>query len=131
MTKLTRHPISSMIEMRAAVAFSSDDFEENCAILPVCNAFQQKICEGFQFERILSEPLTDVIVEKTAISQMPQKAADNLRPRSLPQFADLSAMQDADAPQTNWKGRRSSCWRPSARTSSVHCRMLPHEQRPS
>jgi hypothetical protein len=67
-----------MIEMRAAVAFSSDDFEENCAILPVCNAFQQKICEGFQFERILSEPLTDVIVEKTAISQMPQSLREFL-----------------------------------------------------
>jgi hypothetical protein len=59
-----------MIEMRAAVAFSSDEFEENCAILPVCNAFRQKICKGLQLPRILSESVTDVIVEKMAMLHM-------------------------------------------------------------
>ena len=29
------------------------------------------------------------------------------------------------------KGRSSPRWRPPAQTSSVHCRMLRHEQRPS
>jgi hypothetical protein len=59
-----------MIEMRAAVALRSNGSAEKYAIAPVCNSFQQKICEWLQLERIPSEPLTDVIVEKMAMLHM-------------------------------------------------------------
>jgi hypothetical protein len=59
-----------MIETRAAVALCSNGSAEKYAIAPVCNAFQQKICKGLQLERTLSEPPTDVIVEKMAMLHM-------------------------------------------------------------